>query len=65
MPRGDKSKYTDKEKRQAEHIEEGYLERGVPRRKPSAAPGPRSTKYTAVVKNVVAAAMAGPRITRR
>jgi hypothetical protein len=30
MPRGDKSKYTDKEKRQAEHIEEGYVERGVP-----------------------------------
>jgi len=29
MPRGDKSKYTDKEKRQAEHIEEGYEERGV------------------------------------
>ena len=29
MPRGEKSKYTDKEKRQAEHIEEGYLERGV------------------------------------
>ena len=30
MPRGDKSKYTDKEKRQAEHIEEGYEERGLP-----------------------------------
>jgi len=30
MPRGDKSKYTDKEKRQAEHIEEGYREHGVP-----------------------------------
>ncbi len=30
MPRGDKSKYTDKQKRQAEHIEEGYEERGVP-----------------------------------
>src|SRR4051812_37326878 len=30
MPRGDKSKYTEKEKRQAEHIEEGYLERDVP-----------------------------------
>lgn len=30
MPRGDKSKYTDKQKRQAEHIEEGYRERGVP-----------------------------------
>src|SRR6476659_4563671 len=30
MPRGDKSKYTDKEKRQAEHVEEGYERRGVP-----------------------------------
>ncbi len=29
MPRGDKSKYTDKQKRMAEHIEEGYEERGV------------------------------------
>ncbi len=29
MPRGDKSKYTDKQKRQAEHIEDGYKERGV------------------------------------
>lgn len=29
MPRGDKSKYTDKQKRQAEHIEEGYEERGL------------------------------------
>jgi plasmid stabilization system protein ParE len=32
MPRGDKSAYTDKQKRQAEHIEEGYEERGVPPR---------------------------------
>jgi plasmid stabilization system protein ParE len=32
MPRGDKSSYTDKQKRQAEHIEEGYEERGVPER---------------------------------
>src|SRR5467141_2638602 len=30
MPRGDKSSYTDKQKRQAEHIEEGYEDRGVP-----------------------------------
>lgn len=30
MPRGDKSKYTNKEKRQAEHIEEGYERRGLP-----------------------------------
>jgi plasmid stabilization system protein ParE len=29
MPRGDKSAYTDKQKRQAEHIEEGYEDRGV------------------------------------
>ena len=29
MPRGDKSSYTDKQKRQAEHIEEGYKDRGV------------------------------------
>jgi len=29
MPRGEKRKYTDKQKRQAEHIEEGYRERGV------------------------------------
>jgi hypothetical protein len=29
MPRGDKSKYTGKQKRQAEHIEEGYEDRGV------------------------------------
>jgi|SRR3954468_16070677 len=32
MPRGDKSKYTDKEKRQAERIEEGYEKRGTPRK---------------------------------
>ncbi|TGR68327.1 plasmid stabilization protein [bacterium M00.F.Ca.ET.194.01.1.1] len=30
MPRGDKSSYTDKQKRKAEHIEEGYEDRGVP-----------------------------------
>lgn len=29
MPRGDKSAYTDKQKRQAEHIEEGYEKRGL------------------------------------
>ena len=27
MPRGDKTAYTDKQKRQAEHIEEGYEKR--------------------------------------
>ncbi|MGJ0239916.1 plasmid stabilization protein [Novosphingobium fluoreni] len=29
MPKGDKSSYTDKQKRKAEHIEEGYEDRGV------------------------------------
>jgi hypothetical protein len=29
MPRGDKDAYTDKQQRQAEHIEEGYEKRGV------------------------------------
>ena len=29
MPRGDKSAYTAKQRRQAEHIEEGYEARGV------------------------------------
>jgi len=29
MPRGGKGSYTDKQKRQAQHIEEGYEDRGV------------------------------------
>ena len=29
MPQGDKSKYTNKQKRKAEHIEEGYRKKGV------------------------------------
>ncbi len=29
MPRGDKSSYTDKQKRKAEHIEKGYERKGV------------------------------------
>jgi hypothetical protein len=31
MPRGDKSKYTDRQKRKAQHIEQGYEQRGVPK----------------------------------
>ncbi|WP_421683649.1 termination factor Rho [Stutzerimonas urumqiensis] len=30
MPRGDKSKYTDKQQRKAAHIEESYENKGVP-----------------------------------
>jgi plasmid stabilization system protein ParE len=29
MPRGDKSAYTGRQKRKAEHIEQGYKRRGV------------------------------------
>ncbi len=29
MPRGDKSAYTEKQKRQAEHIEESYEKKGL------------------------------------
>lgn len=32
MPRGDKSSYTKKQDRQAEHIEEGYEKRGTPKK---------------------------------
>jgi plasmid stabilization system protein ParE len=30
MPRGDKSKYTDKQERKADHIAKSYEQRGVP-----------------------------------
>lgn len=36
MPRGDKSSYTDKQKRQAQHIEQGYEARGVPEKEAEA-----------------------------
>jgi plasmid stabilization system protein ParE len=32
VPRGDKSKYTDKQERKADHIAESYEKRGVPER---------------------------------
>ena len=32
MSRGDKSAYTDKQKRQAQHIEQGYEQHGVPKK---------------------------------
>lgn len=32
MPRGSKAAYTDKQKRKAEHIEDGYEKRGVPKK---------------------------------
>jgi hypothetical protein len=32
MPRGDKSKYADKQERKADHIAESYESRGMPAR---------------------------------
>ena len=32
MPRGDKSSYSAKQKRQAQHIEKGYEDRGTPKK---------------------------------
>jgi len=57
MPRGDKDKYTDKEKRQAQHIEEGYEERGVPEDEAERRAWGRSMPYIVVEKSPVAAAM--------
>jgi plasmid stabilization system protein ParE len=36
MPQGDKSAYTDKQKRKAEHIEQGYEDKGVPKKEAEA-----------------------------
>ena len=36
MPQGDKSAYTDKQKRKAQHIEEGYEARGTPKKEAEA-----------------------------
>ncbi len=36
MPRGDKAKYTDRQKRKAQHIEQGYKERGISTREAAA-----------------------------
>ena len=36
MPKGDKSSYSDKQKRQAEHIEKGYEKRGTAKKEAEA-----------------------------
>ena len=36
MPSGDKSSYTDKQIRQADHIEESYEKKGVPKKEAEA-----------------------------
>jgi hypothetical protein len=42
MPRGDKSAYTDKQERKADHIADGYRTRACRPMRPSGAPGPPS-----------------------
>jgi len=39
MPRGDKSTYTDKQKRKAEHIADSYEDRGTRPKRRNGAPG--------------------------
>jgi hypothetical protein len=51
MPRGDKSKYTDKQERKADHIVESYEQRGYRKKRPSVARGRLSTRMTEAARN--------------
>lgn len=51
MPRGDKSKYTDKQQRQAEHIEEGYEDRGTSKKEAERRAWATVNKMTGGAKN--------------
>ena len=65
MPRGDKSKYTDKQERKADHIAEGYEKRGVPEHEAAAGPGQPSTKMMAAAKRPAGLAAASLPAIRR
>jgi plasmid stabilization system protein ParE len=54
MPRGDKSKYTDKQDRKADHIAESYEQRGVPEQEAE------RRAWATVNKETVAATRAAP-----
>ncbi len=56
MPRGDKSDYTDKQKRKAEHIEEGYEDRGVSEKEAERRAWATVNKEAAAATNPVPAA---------
>ena len=64
MPRGDKSKYTDKRERKAAHIAEGYrrVDSGA---EADAGPGQPSTKRMAAARSPAGLAAASPRAIRR
>ena len=55
MPRGDKTSYTNKQKRQARHIEEGYEKRGTPRREAERRAWATVNKETGGVRKVAPA----------
>jgi hypothetical protein len=65
MPRGSKEKYTDKQKRQAEHIEEGYRERGLSEGEAEQRAWATVNKVHGGGENPAAAVTASPRITSR
>jgi hypothetical protein len=66
MPRGDKSSYTDKQKRQAEHIEEGYEQRGIAEKEAGRiARGPPSTSRTMAARRAAQVLDAGKIPPRR
>jgi hypothetical protein len=53
MPRGEKSKYTDKQERKADPIAEGYKKRSASSKKRSDAPGRPSTRTMAAANTAV------------
>jgi plasmid stabilization system protein ParE len=53
MPRGEKSKYTDKQERKADHIAEGYEKRGVGKKEAERRAWATSTRMTAAARTPV------------
>ena len=61
MPKGDKGKYSDKQKRKAEHIAEGYEDRGdSPRKPPNVKLGRQLTKRAAAARKAARDAARSP-----
>jgi len=65
MPRGDKSSYTNKQKRQAEHIEKGYKKRGVSSKTAAKRAWATVNKTTGGGKKGKAAKKAPPKAARK
>ena len=65
MPRGDKSKYTDKQERKADHIAESYEKRGVSEKEAESRAWATSIKTTAAARKRAAPAGARRQVIRR